>query len=76
MTTFPPAEKQEEEAPTVTAGSGGAVRGGGRGKKGKGGRDRGTIVLTALEQEMVDWAFGGFQPIGPQGIQPTLGIYI
>ena len=45
----------------------------GKGKRGRGGRERGAVVLTALEQEMLDWALDGFQPVGPEGLQPTPG---
>ena len=45
-------------------------RGSWRGRRGRGRGDRGAILLTSLEQEMVEWALGGFQPVGPEGLKP------
>ena len=30
-------------------------------------------MLTALEQEVVEWALGGFQPAGSEGLEPSPG---
>lgn len=46
---------------------------GSRGRKGRSGRERGTILLNALEQEMVEWALKGFLPAGPEGLRPSPG---
>ena len=48
-----------------------AGRGGWRGRRGRGRGDRGAILLTSLEQEMLLWALGGFQPVGPEGLKPS-----
>lgn len=69
-----PADEKPKQTTGAASGPGGVARGGGRGRRGKGGKERGAILLTALEQEMVDWAVGGFQPSGPQGIQPLPGM--
>ena len=42
-----------------------------RSRRGRGKGDRGSILLTSLEQEMLLWALGGFQPIGPEGLKPS-----
>lgn len=31
------------------------------------------VLLTALEQEMIEWALKGFPPMGPDGLKPTPG---
>ena len=46
-------------------------RGSWRGRRGRGRGDRGAILLTSLEQEMLLWALGGFLPVGPEGLKPT-----
>ena len=46
-------------------------RGSWRGRRGRGRGDRGAILLTSLEQEMLLWALGGFLPAGPEGLKPT-----
>ena len=43
-----------------------------KGRKGRG-KEKGTILLTALEQEMLVWALNGFLPAGPSGLKPTPG---
>ena len=43
-----------------------------KGRKGRG-KEKGTILLTALEQEMLVWALNGFLPTGPSGLKPTPG---
>ena len=43
-----------------------------KGRKGRG-KEKGTILLTALEQEMLEWALHGFLPTGPSGLKPTPG---
>ena len=48
---------------------------GGRVRRGKLGRERGSVMMTALEQEVVEWALGGFQPAGIEGLQPSPGTY-
>lgn len=40
-------------------------------KNGRKGRNRGEILLTSYEQEMVEWALKGFLPSGPSGFLPT-----
>lgn len=42
-----------------------------RSRRGRGKGDRGAILLTSLEQEMLLWALGGFQPAGPDGLKPS-----
>ena len=46
-------------------------RGSWRGRRGRGRGERGAILLTSLEQEMLLWALGGFLPAGPEGLKPT-----
>ena len=46
-------------------------RGSWRGRRGRGRGERGAILLTSLEQEMLLWALGGFLPTGPEGLKPT-----
>ena len=41
------------------------------GQKTRGRKEKGTILLTSLEQEMIDWAMNGFLPAGPAGLLPT-----
>ena len=57
--------EEEKPGPTKPAG-----RGGWRGRRGRGRGDRGAILLTSLEQEMLVWALGGFLPVGPDGLKP------
>ena len=47
------------------------ARGGWRGRKGRGRGDRVAILLTSLEQEMLQWALNGFLPVGPEGLKPS-----
>ena len=61
-------EVMEEEKPGSAKPAG---RGGWRGRRGRGRGDRGAILLTSLEQEMLLWALGGFLPIGPEGLKPS-----
>jgi hypothetical protein len=58
--------EEEKHGPTKPTG-----RGGWRGRRGRGRGDRGAILLTSLEQEMLLWALGGFQPVGPEGLKPS-----
>ena len=37
------------------------------------GKERGGIVLTGFEKELLEWAFGGFLPTGPEGLKPKEG---
>ena len=60
-------EEGEKHGPANKA----AGRGGWRGRRGRGRGDRGAILLTSLEQEMLLWALGGFQPVGPEGLKPS-----
>ena len=62
------ADTMEEEKPGPTKPTG---RGGWRGRRGRGRGDRGAILLTSLEQEMLLWALGGFLPVGPEGLKPS-----
>ena len=32
------------------------------------GKERGTIYLTGVEKELLEWAMNGFLPTGPQGL--------
>ena len=59
----------EEERPVAAKPARG--RGGWRGRRGRGRGDRGAILLTSLEQEMLLWALGGFLPVGPEGLKPS-----
>ena len=65
--------------PAGKKGGEGGGRGGARsgsapgGKRGRSRRERGMVLLTALEQEMVEWAMKGFLPTGPDGLRPTPG---
>lgn len=43
----------------------------GRGRRGRGRGDKMGIRLTALEQEMIEWAQNGFLPGGKEGLQPA-----
>lgn len=43
-----------------------------RGKKGHGKGKKGFIRLTSLEQEMIEWACGGFLPAGQDGLRPIV----
>ena len=61
-------EVMEEEKPGSAKQAG---RGGWRGRRGRGRGDRGAILLTSLEQEMLLWALGGFLPAGPEGLKPS-----
>ena len=60
-------EEGEKHVPTNKP----AGRGGWRGRRGRGRGDRGAILLTSLEQEMLLWALGGVQPVGPEGLKPS-----
>ena len=60
----------EEERPPMAA-KPARERGGWRGRRGRGRGDRGAILLTSLEQEMLLWALGGFLPVGPEGLKPS-----
>ena len=60
-------ESMEEEKSGTTK----PARGGWRGRRGRGRGDRGAILLTSLEQEMLLWALGGFLPVGPEGLKPS-----
>ena len=60
-------ESMEEEKSRSTK----PVRSGWRGRRGRGRGDRGAILLTSLEQEMLLWALGGFLPAGPEGLKPS-----
>ena len=37
------------------------------------GKERGTIYLTGVEKELLEWAMNGFLPTGPQGFKPRPG---
>ena len=56
---------------TKSTGSGGGGKGGGGKRRKK--RLAGDILLTSLEQEILQWALHGFQPAGPEGLKPTSG---
>ncbi len=43
----------------------------GRGKRGRAKGEKMAIRLTALEQEMIEWAYGGFLPGGKEGLLPA-----
>ena len=45
---------------------------GGRGRRGRAKGDRSGIRLISLEQEMIEWASGGFFPSGKEGLVPTI----
>ena len=62
-------EKPSEGSKKLVASRGGG--GGWRSRRGRGKGDRGAILLTSLEQEMLDWALGGFLPAGPEGLRPS-----
>ena len=61
----------EQEKPDQPVSNKPAARSGWRGRKGRGKGDRGSILLTSLEQEMLEWAMGGFLPVGPEGLKPS-----
>ena len=39
------------------------------------GKERGGIVLSGAEKELLEWALGGFLPTGPDGLKPKEGEY-
>lgn len=63
-TTPPPTE--------TTGGSSSKGKSRGRGKRGRAKGEKIGIRLTSLEQEMIEWAYGGFLPGGKEALCPTV----
>ena len=72
-TQTPPHQNGIQTPPPSQNGTGPAATERKRSRKAKG-RERGVVLLTALEQEMIDWALGGFLPMGAEGLKPKPGL--
>ncbi len=63
---------QKTSPPTVSTGSSSSKgKSRGRGKRGRAKGEKIGIRLTSFEQEMIEWAYGGFLPGGKESLRPT-----
>ncbi len=70
---IPSEDRADQKEPSSRENSGTSAKGKprGRGKRGRAKGEKMAIRLTALEQEMIEWAYGGFLPGGKEGLLPA-----